>query len=391
MKTRSVNFLLPAQAGLLLALGFVCARLVSLLSMPLEGLRGYGDYTHFYQLATLPGWPFFDYWVEFPPVFSFLSALLVRAAGEQEHVYGYLLFFILTLADAGNVVLFLRLVRRVAPGEEPWLRGFTYFVLLLSLAYAWWYFDSLAVFFMLAGIHLFFEGKITGSSAALAGGILTKYFPGLVLLLGWRRLALKVYVRWVIFTLVPAALTWGLLWAASPTYTAASFISQGSKGSWETIWALLDGNLSTGNFGPEIERLDPATAYQPMGKPAVVPPWASLLGFGLLGLAGLSRLAPQNDRQSLAVLGFGWCLFVLWSPGWSPQWVLYLVPLILLVLPARQALLFTLMLVLVNLLEWPVLLSRGFFEALPLTVILRSLLAALLAWVFFQEARGKMV
>jgi len=380
---------LLARPGLLAA-GFVCARLVMLLAMPLEGLRGYGDFTHFYNLATLPGWPFFDYWIEFPPVFAFLSALLFRVSGGQEHVYDYLLFFVLTLADAGNLYLFLRLAHRLYP-DGGVLRLLVYGGLLLCLAYAWWYFDPLAVFFLLLAIFLFLEGRAAGSGLALAGGILTKFFPGLGLLLGWRRISTLQYARWAALALVPVVLVWGLLWAVSPQYTAASLASQGAKGSWETVWALLDGNLRTGNFGPMIERLDPAAAYHSMGNPAVIPTWASLLVFGGLGLAGLLRLKPQNDRQSLAVVGFGWCLFLLWSPGWSPQWVLYLVPLVLLVLVERQALLFTLMLVFINLLEWPVLLSRGFFAALPLTIILRTLLLVLLAWVFYQEAQGKMV
>lgn len=69
--------------------------------------------------------------------------------------------------------------------------------------------------------------------------------------------------------------------------------------------------------------------------------------------------------------------------------MLFLLPLILLILPQRMAVLFALMLVLVNLLEWPVLLSRGFFWALPLTIGLRTLLLKLLAVSFHQAARSE--
>jgi hypothetical protein len=152
----------------------------------------------------------------------------------------------------------------------------------------------------------------------------------------------------------------------------------------------LDGNLQTGNFGPEIERLDPATAALPVGRPSLVPPWASLVVFGALGLLLWlrSRLrGPWNLRAVLAFVGLTWVIFLLWSPGWSPQWVLYLLPLILLVLPRRLALLLTGALILVNLLEWPLMLSRGYFQALPLTIILRTLLLALLGLQFWQETR----
>jgi hypothetical protein len=65
--------------------------------------------------------------------------------------------------------------------------------------------------------------------------------------------------------------------------------------------------------------------------------------------------------------------------------VLYLLPLILLVLPERRVFLVAVLLVLVNLIEWPLLLSRGMFWTLSLTVPMRTLVLALLAVMFFTE------
>jgi hypothetical protein len=89
----------------------------------------------------------------------------------------------------------------------------------------------------------------------------------------------------------------------------------------------------------------------------------------------------------MAFLGLTWCLFLLWSPGWSTQWVFYLLPFILLALPEREALLFALTLVFINLLEWPVLLSRGYNWGLWLTITIRTLLIVLLAVAFWQEVK----
>jgi hypothetical protein len=374
-----------------LAAGLAAARLVMLLSMPLAGLRGYGDFLHFFNMASLPGWPFFDYWVEFPPVFSFLSALLVRLSSGQQHVYDYLLFFILTLADCGSLYLFARLGTRLHALPGALVRTGLYLLALVSLAYGWWYFDPLAVFCMLLGISLLLDNRPVTAGLAVAAGILTKLFPGLVLVMVWRRWSLKRIVVLAAASLLPALVVWGALWAFSPRFTLASLQSQASKGSWETVWAMLDGNYLTGNFGDEVERLDPAAAARPIGNPPLVSPWLRLVIFAGLGLLAIWKIRPLNgtrgDLQSLALLGFTWALFLLWSPGWSPQWVLFLLPLILLILPERMAVLFGLMLVLVNLLEWPILLSRGFFWALPLTIGLRTLLLILLAVSFYQAAR----
>ncbi|HQN43413.1 MAG TPA: hypothetical protein PLA25_04725 [Anaerolineaceae bacterium] len=67
--------------------GLMIARLLMLLALPLEGLRGYGDFQHFFNLAAIPGWPYLDHWVEFPPIFPFLIELLYRISGAQQHTF----------------------------------------------------------------------------------------------------------------------------------------------------------------------------------------------------------------------------------------------------------------------------------------------------------------
>ncbi len=81
-------------------------------------------------------------------------------------------------------------------------------------------------------------------------------------------------------------------------------------------------------------------------------------------------------------------LFFLWSPGYSPQWILFLLPLILLSLPVREGILISVVLTLVNLLEWPVMLSRGYFWSLNYLIPLRTSLMILLAFRFYQVSKG---
>jgi hypothetical protein len=175
------------------------------------------------------------------------------------------------------------------------------------------------------------------------------------------------------------------LYVASPSLTLASISSQGSKGSWETVWALLDGNFQTGNFGSEAERFDATAARLPRGEPARLPPWLTLIPFAVLGAWLWWKARLQDDRAVVAFLGLTWCIFLIWSPGWSPQWVLYLLPLILLALPEREGLLLALALVMINLLEWPVMLSRGYNWGLWLTIPVRTLLIVLLAVEFWKS------
>ena len=373
--------LTPKQTIISIPFLFLTGRLIMIMSLPLEGLIGYGDFIHFFNFASM-GVPFIDYWIEFPPVFPFLSRLLVVASAGQLHIYTYLLVIILTLFQAGNLYLFLKIAYGFYPEESVQARGWIYMFFLLLTAYGWWYFDPLAVFFTLLGLYFVLEGRVVRAGLAVALGVLTKWFPLLLLPAVWRYRRVRQAIVATIVAGGVAVLVWGALYQASPLFTNSSLGSQIAKGSWETVWALIDGNLMTGNFGPEIERLDPLAAFRPRGNPAVIPSYLTLLVFG--GIGGLFYWLAYRyaDLGIPAFVGLTWTLFLLWSPGWSPQWVLYLLPLILLTMPLRRGVLFSITLLLVNFLEWPVLLSRGIFRGLWLTVPLRTFLLVFLALIW---------
>ncbi len=376
------KFSKPVQLALL----FLFCRLMLVIAMPLEGLRGFGDLSFFFQQAGM-GRPFLDYWAEYPPVFPFLSALLYHLSGGQEHVYDYMLVLVLSLCQAASVALFARLEARFYNGEAGG-RSWLFFALLLALPYGWWYFDPLAVLSLLLGLAWLLEGKALPAGLAIAFGILTKWFPGLLLAAAWRWLPPRRALVLTAAALGIPLLVWGGFYLASPELTAASLVSQAAKGSWETVWSLLDGNFNTGSFGALAERIDPLTAVVARGNPARLPPLLTLAPFALAGFILFLRSYSLTARQTTAFLGLAYTLFFLWSPGWSPQWVLYLLPLVLLALPELQGRLAACSLALVNLLEWPVLLSRGYFQGLLLTVPLRTLVIVFLAFLFYRIVTG---
>lgn len=367
----------------------IAARLMLVMSQPYTALWGYGDSIHFFELAGLPGWPYLAHWVEFPPVFPLLSEIIFRVANGQQHVFTVLLVILFSAADVGNLWLFCRIWRHLQPDQSGQWRVWMYYAFLTALAYGWWYFDPLAVFCMLLGIHLYLQGRQMAAGVALGAGLLVKLFPVLALVMLWRQPVRKIF-RIGLVTIGIGVLVYGGLWLLSPEFTAASLTSQFSKGSWETIWALIDGNYRTGNFGPVELRLEAAMVVAGGGQPARISPWFTLPVFVGVGMAGLLRCKNETPQQMLAAIGWAWALFLLWSRGWSPQWVLYLLPLILLVFDKPQALLMSLVFVLVNLLEWPVILSRGWFHLLPLPILLRTLLLGLMAYQFLEVMRKKL-
>jgi hypothetical protein len=174
------------------------------------------------------------------------------------------------------------------------------------------------------------------------------------------------------------------LFAADAEYTKASLVSQFNKGSWETIWAVIDGNLTTGNFNPEINRTIGSSAYESTGNQSVIPTWLSLLGIGGVGFLVFWKTSLDSALKIVGFGGFTIVMFFLWSPGYSPQWTLYLLPMVIICFKDKRSLLLSLILVLVNLLEWPILLSRGLFQFLEEIILLRTAIFFILALLFAQ-------
>jgi hypothetical protein len=364
---------------------FLVVRLMLVMASPIDAMRGYGDYVHFYRLAEL-GRPFLDYWVEFPPVFPFLINLLYHLSSGQEHTFDYLLIVVLSLAQAGNLVIFGKIATELMAESTASRLTWFYLVLLSSLSYGWWYFDSLAVFAMLLALHWLMSKMDYRAGLAIAAGMLTKWFPALVLAIAWRfRPTRRAIATSAIALTITLAVFLGL-YLLAPEMTLASLSSQSAKGSWETVWALLDGNFSTGNLGPEWQRIDPNSLAKVSGDPPFIPQLLTLAFFAAIGLWCFGRVRKKDNQTIVAFLGLTWCIFLLWSPGWSPQWILYLLPLILLGLPFRSGVVFSLNLLLVSLLEWPILLTRGRFDLLWIPVLLRTLLLIFLALVASRVA-----
>jgi hypothetical protein len=298
-----------------------------------------------------------------------------------------MLFMILSLSQAASLYLFVKIFLKINPSNPNPLVVWIYFSILLILPYGWWYFDAIPAFTLLLAIDNFLDGKDISGALAVAVGMLFKVFPVLLLPALWKFRNPRTVMRIYLFVAGCVILVIGGFYLVSPSMTSASLSSQWSKGSWETVWALLDGNMKTGNFGPLADRFNPDKAFTSNGNPAMIPPFLSLTCFALFGLFIFFKIKVQTSWSFVAFLCITWCIFMLWSPGWSPQWVLYLLPLVLLAMPEREAILTAFILVIGNLLEWPLLLSRGYNWGLWLTIPLRTMILALVSFTLFTKMR----
>ncbi|MCG3208774.1 MAG: hypothetical protein FOGNACKC_02386 [Anaerolineae bacterium] len=373
---------------------FFSSRLMLLLAFPPENLITYGDYQHYFNLASMTRqgyYPFIHYWYEFPPIFPYLNIGVYFLAGQQLKNYIVLLAAVLLLVECANLYLLYRLSFLIYGRARAITAAWIYTALFVPVFFWLGNFDSLTTFFVLLALLALVRGQNRLLAVALGLGAMVKFVPIILSAAAWRLRGLKI----ALLTVAGAALIGVMLFApfaaVNPTTTLASVQAQAHKSSYESVWALLDGNFTTGNFGPLDDHFDPAKATTPLNNPPVVPGWLTLLPFAALGLWVLTRpRALPDDKLDTAIFAaFTFILFVLWSPGWSPQWQTFLIPLLLLALPPGRAILFIIVLGFINFLEWPVILSRGLTALLPLTIIARTLVLALLALELFRRLRGR--
>jgi hypothetical protein len=372
----------------LLLLLFVAFRLALLAFWPADQLAQWSDYDYYYEVSA---WvdegklPYIHYWVEYPPLFAFLSVLLYLITPHYV-AYATALALVQLLFEIGSLVLLYRLARQLSEPQAE--RAAWAYALLFAPVATWWLsFDAITTFFLLLAIERWLAGRRIQAALASGVGGLIKWFPLLFLPVAVRfRRSWREAVIYVAVALAVVAAVLGLLAVLSPTYTWASLRSLGGRASWQTVWALLDGNLSTGAY--DADRLDPAAVDLSQGNPALVPAWLTTLFFGVLYLWLWWRTPPELEpRRVLRFTALTMVLFFLWSRGWSPQWLGMLTPLVLLALPLERAALYLVVLTFVNIAEWPVLLSRGLNRWLYVMVVVQTLLLVLLAVDLWRRQR----
>ncbi len=369
---------------------FVSARLMILMIWPAEQLTHYSDYHLFFRLAALSEtghWPFVHYWSEYPPLFPLLLNIpLYWLSGGVFKNYVVLLGITLLACEVGCLYLLYHLAR-AGYGQARALRIVWIYAALYVPVFIWLgTFEALVSLFVLGSMWAWLHKRNGLAGLCIGLGAMTKLWPLGLLLLAWRVGSWRSVLISGLGALLVCVVFSAPLYVLSPGFTSASLQAQMSKSSWQTIWALLDGNLSnTGNFGPLIERFSPIRATLPLYHPSQVSSWLTLPPFAAIALFALTRRPTKRAARDLPIAAaLLLMLFFLWSKGWSPQWQLIAIPLLLLALSWERAVLFIIVLGLINALEWPVILSRGLTQLLPITVGLRTFLLIVLAWELYR-------
>ena len=380
---------------------------------------------------------------------------LLLPAWEQPQLWSNLaLGAVMTLADCGNLLLVYGLAGgRREPARA--LRSAIFYALLFLPAYtAQAHFDILGVFFLLLGLWLIRSGHWTLAGLATGVGVMVKLLPALLVPLAVRRAltplsplpseaAKKSFpYRWergktdeTTAPLLPpspaAAGEGGRGWVrahlpASPfapfralalrTSRALVFLAatalviaavaapfffwnprlllapldvQRIRPPWQTVWAVLDGYYGFGVAPADVRDLTALSR----------PEWRGHVPYTLLTLVFLAtylwlylrRANWRRERSMVAFAGLGLGLMFIFSKGWSPQYLAWLLPFVAVLWPSWRGAAYTLSLSFLNYLE-----SHVYFMLLPqerwlliLTTTARTFLLAALTVELALEYLGR--
>jgi hypothetical protein len=389
---------------------FVSFRLLTLFLLRPGGyIRDWSDFDTYFGIAGLSDYglyPFLHFWLEWPPLVPWLAvgayrlSLLFPAWPDDPRLWFILILgTVFVLFEVGNFVLIYRLARRlfVSPDRIRWVL-WLYLGLFPPVYAMLGFFDGVALFFMLLALELLLQERRLSSAIATGVGLMVKVIPVLMLPVALRRLwdqyreneaeariELGLYV--VVFGLTVAVLLAPFLFGGSQ-WVRASAQSMVERSSWETVWAVAEGYYGFGQVGGD--RLKTLTEMQQAGESFAIhesrlPWWLVTLVFA--GIYAYLFTRPADYSQPRSLIAFGGltvAVFLLYTKGYSPQFLVYLLPFIVLLFPDWRGLTYALILTGLNMLEQPI-----YFVLVPQTswllvfiVVARFGMIALLALEF---------
>lgn len=358
-----------------LLLLFVFLRVGLMMAYPPVGTFGGGGLTagsdrayHFTLAALSDGGdlPFRDWWSEFPPVWAWLSVLIYQALPNVNFPVWTAVISALMLAfDCANLLLVRSIGARLYGRPTGVAVAWVYAMLALPLIQLFWNFETLVAFWLLLGVRLLLTNRDRAAGVAAAIGALVKFTPALLIASALRFRPPWRAVQMIVLTAALFAGAYGMLLIDNPNpqVTLTSLTAQFRKASYGSVWALIDGNLSAGDFAfpgddPVLLHYDLAAADQLYGRPPVIPGAVRIaLGLGV-GLFCFLRTRRRDNRGLVAFTLLTLLVFFLQAQGWSPHWLVQVLPLTLLCFPNRAGVLTCLALTALSLLEAPVLYSR---------------------------------
>jgi len=266
--------------------------------------------------------------------------------------------------EVGTLWLMRKIGTRLHGPNTGVALAWIYALTVAPVVFLYWNFEPMAAFFLLLGLWYLLEKRHPRAGVAIAAGALVKFTPALLFGALIRYRPPRTVATVIAIALAIFAGVYALLYAnnaandADPAMVTTSLTAQFGKASYQTVWALIDDNYRTGNFGTVEDHFDPEFTNEIQGNDPVIPSIVRLALAGAIGLFVFVRTRRFDDRGLVAFVAITVLIFFLQAQGWSPQWMVQIIPLLLLCFPNRNGVLLIVVLSFLVFGEYPLLFNR---------------------------------
>lgn len=336
-------------------------------------------YREFAQLTRQGYYPYINLWTTYPPLFPYLMigiwwvSTLLPPWEFPNLWFTLLLGGVFLLFEVGNFALLYAIAARIGDVRGALRTAWFYGLLFVPVYTLTGWFESYPLFFFLLGLYLFLRGRPLWSAVTCGVGFMIKLIPVVLLPVGLRMprvekrlitlpylnfrfdpLHALLYMGIFILTVILIGLPFYLL---HPRLVWGSFVISNARAPWETVWALLEGKYDYGIIPLDMRDL----SWQPTAAMGHLPWPIITLVFAAIFLFVYTRpIAWQQPRAVVAFTGFAVCLFMLYSKGYSPQWLGWVLVFIAILLPNLRGAFYAVVTSWVNLIE-----ANVFFIVVP--------------------------
>ncbi len=387
---------------LLIWLSFTVILALLYMVLPVTFERNWLDFFEPMQNGFLP---YIDFHVGYPPI-GFLTFLpLVLLSNFNLTVFSALMRTINAFFLVMAVLLIYLIVYRVRDKRDGIISALVVMFSFSILSYNRHSNESIALFSALLAVYFMLDRKICSAGLAISLGAMVKIIPGLLVIPAFKRfegtrqrvLLLGSAYMVILLSNLPFMILNPFMWLGTYLYN-------GARGPWETIWALIDGWYSHGGAGvlhPYFEVFIPYTQLMTIYNPSPYDhayyawqyPWLPTLLFILGGGSLLLSYCLINKNDVVEGVALTLFLFMFFSKGYSPQFTIFMLPFVAMALEGTKKIYLCAMLETGTILQWVVWGQPGFYSSslLALAVILRTITFALVIGIlmtYFIERRG---
>ena len=282
--------------------------------------------------------PYIDFHVGYPPI-GFLTYLPFALVSNFELTTFVVLMRAINLFFlAMSVLLIYFIVYKMRDKRDATISALIIMVSFSTFTYAKHSNEPIALFFALLAVYFMLGRKTCSTGLAIGLGAMTKILPGLLVIPAIKRLKSakeRVLLLGSAYTLV---LLLNLpFMIASPFMLLGTYVYNGARGPWETIWALIEGWYGHGGtevLHPYFEAFIPYTQLRTIYQPSPYDhafyawnyTWLPTLLFILGGASLLLSYWLINRRDVTEGVALTLFLFMFFSKGYSPQFTMFMLP-----------------------------------------------------------------